>query len=95
MSTFVGDPDYNILKHTDNFKEIFDEFFGPVKVKNRYRQWLNLYNMFAARYITKGKVALNTVSLRETLHAYFREVIKVKVFHKDIESLDEENLSLS
>ena len=32
---------------------------------------------------------LQTGSLRKVLHAYFREVIKVKVFHKDIKSVNE------
>ena len=50
MSSFQGDPDYNILKETDDFKKIFEEFFGLDKVINRYRYFLNLCNEFVVNH---------------------------------------------
>ena len=90
MSGFQGDPNYNILKDKDDYEKIFGEFFGLDKVINRYRHLLNLCNEFFTNNPNlKGKVILQTGSLRAVLHAYFREVIKVKVFHKNIQSVDE------
>ena len=83
------DPDYNILKRTDDFGEIIKEFFGPTKVIQRYRTLLKSYNEFVSNYNLTGKVILHTKSLKQALNDYFREVVKVKVFHKDIKWLNE------
>jgi hypothetical protein len=88
MSTPL-DPDYNILKHTDDFGRIFEEFFGPTKVIQRYRALLKSYNEFVINTNLTGKVILHTKSLKKALNDYFREVVKVKIFHKDIVWLNE------